>query len=159
LKDPNYSRTEATDFEEVLKAGRFVFSDDAFDADLNEPIAARIRTIQWGHTARTKVTVPWDSEEEEERKDVRREVQTKKVAFTPTVSAPIKSTKDEVEDLARQMHGLDIGDVAYSVCYTHLVYLAPAAAQAWAPPHSRQLVNTATSHSTSSLPYLPLPPL
>jgi hypothetical protein len=57
------------------------------------------------------------------------------------------------------MHGLDIGDVAYSVCYTHLVYLAPAAAQAWAPPRSRQLVNTATSHSTSSLPYLPLPPL
>jgi len=58
------------DFEEVLKAGRFMFSDNAFDADLNEPIAARIRTIRGGCTARTKVTVPWDSEEEEERQDV-----------------------------------------------------------------------------------------
>jgi hypothetical protein len=33
------------DFDEVLKTGRFVFSDDAFDADLNEPITTRIRTI------------------------------------------------------------------------------------------------------------------
>jgi hypothetical protein len=46
LTDSNYSRTEATDFEEVLKAGHFVFSDNAFDADLNEPIVTHIHTIQ-----------------------------------------------------------------------------------------------------------------
>ncbi|KIK33155.1 hypothetical protein CY34DRAFT_100109, partial [Suillus luteus UH-Slu-Lm8-n1] len=117
LKNPSYSRTEATDFEEVLKAGRFVFSDDAFDADLNEPIATRIRSIREGRTARTKASVPWDSDEEEERKDARKEVQTKRVAFATPPTPPVKSTIDEVEDLARKMHGLDIGDVAYSGCY------------------------------------------
>lgn len=105
-----------------------------------------------------KAPAPWDSDDEEERKDVRREVQTKRVAFTQPPPAPVKNTIDEVEALARKMHGLDIGEVAYSGCYTRLVCLAPAAAQAWAPPKSRQLVNTpATGHN--ALPYLPLPPL
>ncbi|KAG2093913.1 uncharacterized protein F5147DRAFT_537296, partial [Suillus discolor] len=31
LKDPNYTRSEATDFEKVVEAGHFVLSDDAFD--------------------------------------------------------------------------------------------------------------------------------
>ncbi|KAG2752540.1 hypothetical protein P692DRAFT_20846673 [Suillus brevipes Sb2] len=70
LINPTYSRMEATDFEEVLKAGRFIFSDDTFDADLNEPIATRIHSIWEGRTARAKAPAPWDSDEEEERKDV-----------------------------------------------------------------------------------------
>ncbi|KAG0695864.1 hypothetical protein DFH29DRAFT_1005049 [Suillus ampliporus] len=49
-----------------------------------------------------------------------------------------KSTLDKVDSLAWQMHGLDIADVNYSLCYTRLVCLAPAAAQAWAPPRTRQ---------------------
>ncbi|KAG1843078.1 hypothetical protein C8R48DRAFT_780815 [Suillus tomentosus] len=64
---------------------------------------------------------------------------------------------DEVEDLARKMHTLDIGDAAYSGCYTRLVCLAPAAAQAWAALKSRQLINSVTTSGT--LPCIPLPPL
>ncbi|KAG1902002.1 uncharacterized protein F5891DRAFT_1187029 [Suillus fuscotomentosus] len=60
----------------------------------------------------------------------------------PPPPVPVKNTINEVEALARKMHGLDIGDVAYLGCYTRLVCLAPAAAQAWAPPKSRQVVNT-----------------
>jgi hypothetical protein len=139
-----------------------VFSDDAFDADLNEPIATRIRAIRESRNvpqiSRMKVTAPlWDSDKEEEKRDVKREVQTKRVAFAPPPSAPVKSAMDEVEDLTRKMHTLDIGDVAYSGCYTRLVCLAPAAAQAWAPPKSCQLIHT--TPASTPLPYLPLPPL
>lgn len=107
---------------------------------------------------RTKPTRPsWDSDDEEERKDARREVHTRRVTFTPPPPPPAKTAMDEVEDLARKMHGLDIGDVAYSGCYTCLVCLAPATAQAWAPPKSHQLTNT-NLPPQSTLPYLPLPP-
>ncbi|KAG3229866.1 hypothetical protein P692DRAFT_20704802, partial [Suillus brevipes Sb2] len=122
VQDPKaYSRTEATDFETVLKAGRFVFSDDAFDTDLNDPIATRLRSIRDSRStpSKTKSTTPqpWDSDDEDEdrKKDAKREVQTKRVTFTP--QQPVKSTIDEVEELARKMHGLDIADVAYSGCY------------------------------------------
>ena len=60
---------------------------------------------------------------------------------------------DEVDALARQMHSLDIGDVNYSSCYTRLVCLAPAAAQAWAPPRSRQFsANVSAVTSTHAAP-------
>jgi hypothetical protein len=57
----------------------------------------------------------------------------------------------------QKMHGLDIGDVAYSACYTCLSCLAPIVVQGWAAPKERQLVNTATTQMP--LPYIPLPPL
>jgi hypothetical protein len=156
--EANYSRKEATNFEKVVEAGRFVLSDDTFDADLNEPIASRIKTIREARVTKTRPSrQTWDSDKEDERKDVRREVQTKRVVFTPPSPTP-PNTIDEVEALARKMHGLDIGDVAYSGCYTRLVCLAPAAAQAWAPPKSRQLVNTPLP-AQNTLPYLPLPPI
>jgi hypothetical protein len=55
------------------------------------------------------------------------------------------------------MHGLNVDNVAYSGCYTRLVCLAPAAAEAWAAPKSQQLANSTLPQSP--LPYLPLPPL
>jgi hypothetical protein len=142
VQDPTYSRAEATNFETVLKAGRFVFSDDAFDADLNDPIASRLQTMRDSRTpnsipAKVKRATPqWDSDDEDDKKDAKKEVHTKRVSFSP--QPPVKSTMDEVEELARKMHGLDIGDIAYLGCYTRLVCLAPAAAQAWTPPRARQ---------------------
>ncbi|KAG2074255.1 hypothetical protein BDR04DRAFT_1115775 [Suillus decipiens] len=64
---------------------------------------------------------------------------------------------DEVEELARKMHGLNITDAAYAACYTHLAGLAPSAAQAWPPPRSHHLVSTVPAQTPLS--YLPLPPL
>ncbi|KAG0691653.1 hypothetical protein DFH29DRAFT_883985 [Suillus ampliporus] len=158
LKDPAYLRNEATNFEKVLEAGRFVLSDDAFDADLNDPITSRLKSIRDSRPVSSKPKPSrqnWDSDDEEERKSTPCEVQTKRVAFSPQAPVappPARSAIDEVEDLARQMHGLDIGDIAYSGCYTRLVCLAPAAAQAWAPPRSWQLAQSPPG-------YAPLPPL
>ncbi|KAG2072452.1 hypothetical protein BDR04DRAFT_1117035 [Suillus decipiens] len=64
---------------------------------------------------------------------------------------------DEVEKLARKMHGLNVTDAAYAACYTHLAGLAPSAAQAWPPPRSHHLVSTVPAQTPLS--YLPLPPL
>jgi len=98
----------------------------------------------------------WDSDEEDEKKDARREVLMKRVAFTPPPSAPVKPIVDELDDLARKMHKLDIRNSAYSVCYTRLAYLAPTAAQAWPAPKTFQLINV--NSINVPLPYLPLPP-
>jgi hypothetical protein len=72
VKDPNYLRTKATDFDEVLKAGQFVFSDDAFDADLNEPIITRIRIIRESRNmplpGRVKAPMPLEDSDDEEDK-------------------------------------------------------------------------------------------
>ncbi|OJA13438.1 hypothetical protein AZE42_02284 [Rhizopogon vesiculosus] len=149
LRDPNFNRNEPADFEKVLEAGRHVFSDEAFDAEFNDPITLRIKSIR-DRRIPTSATVnsrahnraSYDSDDEDELRDAPREVQTRTVRFgspEPPIPSIQKSTLDEVDTLARQMHGLDIADVTYSSCYTRLVCLAPAAAQAWAPPRTRQL--------------------
>src|SRR6267154_723938 len=123
LKLPDYSRDEPPAFEKVLEAGRFVFSDKAFHAD--NPLTARLNAIRNEERSITnarakrssRVRDDSDDEDAQRTRDAPREVQTKRVAFTPP-PAPAKATTDEVEALARQMHGLDIGDVAYSGCYT-----------------------------------------
>jgi len=78
VQDATYSRAEATDFEKVLKAGRFVFSDDAFDADLNDPIASRLRSIRDSRSTNPTPAKPklatqqlWDSDDEDEKKDAK----------------------------------------------------------------------------------------
>ncbi|KAG1840390.1 hypothetical protein DFJ58DRAFT_732923 [Suillus subalutaceus] len=64
---------------------------------------------------------------------------------------------DEVDALARWMHNLDIGDINYSVCYSQLACLSPAAANAWATPRTHQLCsNVSTAPPVpSSAPLLP----
>jgi hypothetical protein len=85
LKEANYTRNEATNSEKVLEAGHFVFSDDTFDADLNEPIASCLKSMQDTCGTRMKST-HWDSEDEDERKDAPWEVHTKQVAVTNTLA-------------------------------------------------------------------------
>ncbi|KAG2744841.1 hypothetical protein P692DRAFT_20674088, partial [Suillus brevipes Sb2] len=120
LKTADYNRNEPTNFEKVLEAGRFVFSDEAFDAEFNDPIATRLKSIREGRQGASSASLPvdrrspWDSDDEEGRKDAPREVRTKTVRFDQQKQ---KSTIDEVEELARKMHSLDITDVAYSGCY------------------------------------------
>jgi hypothetical protein len=103
--------------------------------DLNEPIASHIKLIRDARIQKTHLMhQTWDSDDEEERKEAKREVQTRCIAFTPP-TAP-KDNFDEVEALAHKMHRLDIGDMAYSGCYTCLACLAPATIQGWASPKS-----------------------
>jgi hypothetical protein len=68
----NYTHNEATNFEKVVEAGCFVLSDDAFDADLNEPIASHIKLIRDACIQKTRPTrQTWDSDDEEERKEAK----------------------------------------------------------------------------------------
>ncbi|KAF8884180.1 hypothetical protein BD779DRAFT_1801800 [Infundibulicybe gibba] len=124
LEDPeNYTRSEAADMDKVLAAGRFIFSDEALDEG---PIGNR----DWD----------WDDDEEWPEEEIAEwEVRTRKVALEGR-----KSTIDEVEELAKKLHGLQVHDVAYSGYYARLVYLAPAVAQHWTPPRSCQ--NTALTN-------------
>lgn len=128
-----------------MKTGWFVLSDEAFDADPNDPIAARSRTLREGQTGSDKraragqrPAVQLDSDDEDGemgcKKDVPRDVHAKKVTFDPTALA--ESQYDEVEELARKMH---VADVSCSVLYTRLICLAAAAVQAWAASLTRQL--------------------
>ncbi|KIJ65376.1 hypothetical protein HYDPIDRAFT_167090 [Hydnomerulius pinastri MD-312] len=161
LKNADYSRDEPTDYENVLEAGRFVLSDDAFDDDFDDPIAARLKSMRDGRGTGTSTSTPkskgprvvLDSDDEHEhesrKKDAPRDDHTKSVPLDQT--ALTKSQYDEVEELARKMHSLDIADASYSAFYTRLVCLAPAAAQAWLPPSSRQLGNSQASATSNSV--------
>jgi hypothetical protein len=53
----------------------------------------------------------WDSDEEDECKNIWQEVQTKWVAFSHPAETP-KTKLDELDELAQRMHGLDIGNAA-----------------------------------------------
>jgi hypothetical protein len=81
----------------------------------------------------------------------------RQVVFKSPTPPPVKTTLDEVDDLAQKMHTLNIGDVAYAGCYTRLLHLSPAATQIWPPPKSRHLISTISANTP--LQYLPLPPL
>ncbi|KAF8889393.1 hypothetical protein BD779DRAFT_1469895 [Infundibulicybe gibba] len=171
LKEPNYTRAEATDMEKVMAAGRFVFSDEAFDAVFDDPIANRLKKDKEEEKGRgrgrksRRVVRDWDSEdsedsEEEERpkkkkETVEREVRTRKVELEGG-----KDTLDEVEELAKKLHGLQVHDVAYSGYYARLVCLAPAVAQHWKAPGSHQSTvppagnpNSIPIQNSTSLPY------
>ncbi|KAF8872190.1 hypothetical protein BD779DRAFT_1477681 [Infundibulicybe gibba] len=171
LKEPNYTRAEATDMEKVMAAGRFVFLDEAFDAVFDDPIANRLKKDKEEEKGRgrgrksRRVVRDWDSEdsedsEEEERpkkkkETVEREVRTRKVELEGG-----KDTLDEVEELAKKLHGLQVHDVAYSGYYARLVCLAPAVAQHWKAPGSHQSTvppagnpNSIPIQNSTSLPY------
>jgi len=70
LKEKNYTRNEAPDIEKALEAGQFVLSDDAYDADLHEPIASRLHSIREARAPKPKpLRQGWDSDEEDERRE------------------------------------------------------------------------------------------
>jgi hypothetical protein len=150
-RDADYNRDEVPDFEKVLKAGRSMFSFEKLSADLDDSIASRLYIMR--ESLSTNSPAPRNTvsrehvvtDDKDERKDAPGEVRAGEVA-----SQPSTSILDEVEDLARKMHNLDISDAAYSCCYTRLFCLAPAAAQAWAPPRTRQLAQSSS---------LPAPPV
>jgi hypothetical protein len=127
-----------------LEAGHFIFSDHVFNADLNKPILSHLKSIQDTCGPKSKaVCQNWDSDKEDKQKDIWQEVQKKCIAFNSLPIVPPKSAMDEIEDLTRKMHGLDIADVTYTGCYTHLTGLAPTAAQAWPTPRLWCSVNNA----------------
>lgn len=142
-KKADYSRDEATDFDEVVEAGRFVLSDTAFDADGDDIISVRIKTIR-AERSTTMTDKPTrcsnrtppallasDDEDDEDRenrqKDAPRDVRAKRVNFNSSTLS--NSYLDEVEELSRKMHTLDISDVTYSALFSRLVLLAPAVAR------------------------------
>ncbi|GBE78908.1 hypothetical protein SCP_0201050 [Sparassis crispa] len=46
LTIPDFSRAAPPDVEKVVAAGRFVFSDEAFDSEYNDPISMRLRSLK-----------------------------------------------------------------------------------------------------------------
>jgi len=143
VRDPAYSRHEAPDFHKAIKAGRFVFSDEALDVNqmgnhlLNHPNTVRqplptTLPISRPHA----VHQPLDFEGTHDRygRDALREVETRTVPFAPPAPTTQKPTTDDIEELVRKMYSLDVADVSYMCCYTRLIGLMPAAAQVWTSP-------------------------
>ena len=146
LKNANYSYNKLMDYE-VLKASWFILSDNAFDTDLNDLIAAWLQTLQEGQTGLDKCTraaqqptAQLDSnnedKEKDHKKDVPWDVHTKRVSFDQQALA--KSQYDEVKELVCKMHSLDIVDISYDTLYTQLICLASAAMQACPTPMTCQ---------------------
>jgi len=188
IEDPNRSRDKPPKMEDVLKAGRQVYSDDAFDAEHYDPIAKKLRkaaTKRRGMSKRDDTSSSeessMDTESDDElsstssesednvrrkgKKKVRRGgesgVRTRKVVI-PESGSKEKSNLDQVEELMVRLHGLQVHDANYASAYARLVCIAPAVAEripAPAPEMWKQPV-TAVSNAVSApiLPHPPLPP-
>ncbi|OJA09148.1 hypothetical protein AZE42_09545 [Rhizopogon vesiculosus] len=91
--------------------------------------------------ARHSSRVRDDSDDSKDKKDAQQEVRTKTIRFNSQSPSP-KSVIDEVKELGRKMHTLDIRNVAYSGCYICLACLAPTVAQMY--PHPLQSGEHAT---------------
>ncbi|KAJ3806181.1 hypothetical protein F5876DRAFT_80961 [Lentinula aff. lateritia] len=161
-QDRAFDRKTVPTMQKAVEAGRVVFCDEAMDLDWDDPIAEIVskdtkRKKKIGRERREVISSEEDessdsddeSDDEEEdrpkKKTVRQEVQTKVVA---------RSNLDDIEELAKRLRGLDVGDVNYAGTYARLVVLSPAVASAILslPPQPMS-----TSAAASALPIQPYP--
>lgn len=162
LTNPEYTRSQAADMDKVLAVGRVVFSDEAFDAEFDDSKANRFKERVGERKKKSKRRVKeWDSDDEteEEERPKKKETEEKKVKTRKVELDAGKSMIDEVEDLAKKLHGLQVHDMAYWGYYARLVCLVPVLAQHLPAPRSPQNAppqvsnpNTLTIQSSTLVP-------
>jgi len=148
----------APGIEDVIKAGRYVFTEEAFDAesDDNEPAIKKLKKSAKAKRKKKKVVTNTESsesesegssedseesesEEEERRRSKKRgkakekvkEVWTRKVRFDEEARK-----LDEVEELTKRLSGMHVGDVMYAGVYAKLWKQEPEIARCIPPPAS-----------------------
>jgi hypothetical protein len=142
-----------------MKAGRLVYSDDAFDAEYYDPIAKKLRMAAKGRKGRRGKRDDSSSSEEDssgsesddesssseseseddvrarkgkkekEKKAGRREVRTRKVVVAENEKRKGNNDLDEVEQLIGRLHGMQRSDASYAGAYARLVCVAPTIAE------------------------------
>lgn len=150
----NYSRDEPPHYEEVVKAGRWVFSDDAFDPETAGPIASRLSAFR--RTAPTpRDDIDSDDEEDRPRKKTTApaaDTITRRVQVPGATSATSNAPQDDIAALVKKLHGLDLSDANYAATYIQIVALAPGVTSCLQPPISAAFVQKAAPSTTSSTP-------
>jgi len=171
LQNPRtFSRSDPIDYDDVLEAGQFVFSDEAFDIDVYNPVSTRFKSLRPSapHTAKTSAHLPSSrlrlAPESDDEEDCRipsalQDVRTKTVHVNSTNPISKPTQADELEELGRRMHSLSVEDSAYAGCYTRMVFLAPTIAQMYTPPARMRTVPVAPTfqHTFSASAALPAP--
>ena len=144
IVSPNHDQKHAPGMEDVIKAGRYVFIEEAFNAgsDDDEPVIKKLKESAKAKKKKKKKKVITDTEsseslseesskdseesesEEEERKKLikngtakekGKEVRTRKVRFDEETRK-----LDEVEELTKKLSGMHVGDVMYAGVYMKL---------------------------------------
>ena len=142
IVSPNRDQKHAPGMEDVIKAGRYVFAKEAFNAesDDDEPAIKKLKKSAKAKKKKKKVVMDMESSEssseesskdseeseseEEERKKLRmkgkakekgKEVRMRKVHFD------VETRKlDEVEELTKKLLGMHVGDMMYAGVYAKL---------------------------------------
>jgi hypothetical protein len=157
IVSPDHDQKHAPAMEDVIKAGRYVFAEEAFDAESDDDEPA-IKKLKKSAKAKKKKKVVTDmesssseseessedseeseSEEEERRKPKKKgkakekvkEVRTRKVRFDEAARK-----LDEVEELTKRLSGMHVGDVMYAGVYAKLWKQEPEIARRIPPPAS-----------------------
>ncbi|KAF5384797.1 hypothetical protein D9615_000947 [Tricholomella constricta] len=147
-----YSRATVPEMEKVLEAGREVFADDAFDADegrVKPRKKGKGRRIETDTEDRSDSSDSDDSESDKsesesstsdessdddrrgrrrktKKGDGKQEVKTKVVAVKEMGR---KEELDEIEELSRRLHGMKVGEQAYTAAYMRLAALSSVVVQ------------------------------
>ena len=176
LQNPRtFSRSDPINYDDILKAGQFIFSDEAFDVDVYNPVSTHFKTLHPSEphvpkksahlpsSSRLRLAPKSDDEEDHRIPSALQDVHTKTVHIDAANPIPKSTPADELEELRRRMHSLSVEDSAYAGCYTWMVFLAPTIAQMYTPPARMRPVHAAPmqhSFSASVVPPAPMyPPL
>ena len=134
LQNPQtFSHSDPIDYDDDLEAGQFIFSDEAFDVDVYNPVSTRFKTLHPSepHVPKKSAHLPSssclclapksDDEEDHCIPSALQDVHTKTVHINAANPIPKSTPADELEELGRRMHSLSIEDSAYAGCYTWMV--------------------------------------
>ena len=174
LQNPwTFSRSDPINYDNVLEAGQFIFSDEAFDVDIYNPVLTHFKTLRPSEphvpkksahlpsSSRLRLTPKSDDEEDHRIPSVLQDVHTKTVHIVAANPIPKSTPADELEELGCHMHSLSVEDSAYAGCYTWMVFLVPTIAQMYTPPAQMCPVHAAPmqhSFSASVVPPAPMYP-
>ena len=175
LQNPRtFSHSDPIDYDDDLEAGQFIFSDEAFNVDVYNPVLTRFKTLHPSepHVPKKSAHLPSssclhlapESDDEEDHciPSALQDIYTKTVRINAANPIPKSTPADELEELGRRMHSLSIEDSAYAGCYTRMVFLVLTIAQMYTPPARMRPVHAApTQHlfSASVAPPAPMYPL
>lgn len=135
-----YHHNEPPDYKMAIVAGQFGFSDDTFNTTYNNSITTCLKSItcssmsslQLSFKAAQCLNNDFDNEDPHHHpQNMPQKVCIKVVHFESSIS---KMLMHEIKELTGYMHRLNVNNMAYMRCYTHLVCLTPAVAHLWDVP-------------------------
>jgi hypothetical protein len=145
--DPKRDNKKAPKMDDVLQAGRYILSEDAFDVANDNPIANWIHSVSLKEKKRRRRDAETSDKESSEDESMSSESESESEASSEDESEWRKKAKggrekdsvvetrnvvvnekvaDDIDELAKRLRGMDVQDTMYASTYAKLCLAAPA---------------------------------